>query len=181
MFSGGIYRDVYLTETDALHVAWQGVTITTPQVSARSATVRVQTELRNGSTATRPAIVRQTILDPDSIAVAAIEANLLPIAAGTITIDQTLPAIDRPQLWHPDHPNLYTVRTELLSDGRLIDSVETPLGFRWFEWTADRGFFLNGEHLYLRGERPPGSRRLGRCCHQRRYRTRRKNDEGGGL
>jgi hypothetical protein len=54
-------------------------------------------------------------------------------------------------LWHADTPHLYTVRTDILENEETIDTVENRFGFRWFEWTPDRGFFLNGEHLYLHG------------------------------
>src|SRR5439155_8749900 len=75
-----------------------------------------------------------------------------PIGAGeTVEFDQTSEPIDSPMLWHPDHPNLYTVETRVFNATKTVDEMRTSFGFRWFEWTADGGFFLNGEHLYLRG------------------------------
>ena len=49
------------------------------------------------------------------------------------------------------HPYLYKVVSSVYQGQMLIDRVETPFGFRWFEWTADKGFFLNGEHLFFKG------------------------------
>jgi beta-galactosidase len=52
----------------------------------------------------------------------------------------------------PAEPNLYSVRTTVLDGGkRPVDDFTSPLGFRWFKWTADQGMFLNGEHYYFKG------------------------------
>jgi hypothetical protein len=73
--------------------------------------------------------------------------------SGTAAQPATLTAtVASPHLWHPDHPHLYTLTVDLLDEaGRLLDREVVRFGVRWFEWTADRGFFLNGRHLYLRG------------------------------
>ena len=56
------------------------------------------------------------------------------------------------KLWSPEHPNLYSVKTIIvLEDRNAVDSYASPLGFRWFKFTADQGFFLNGEHYYFEG------------------------------
>ncbi len=68
-----------------------------------------------------------------------------------MVFDQTSPPIPNPNLWHPDHPYLYSVQTTVLDGGTAVDDFLSPLGFRWFEFTADRGFFLNGEHFYFQG------------------------------
>ena len=46
---------------------------------------------------------------------------------------------------------MYKVLTYVYVDGACVDQFESPLGFRWFEWTSDEGFFLNGEHLWIDG------------------------------
>ncbi len=55
------------------------------------------------------------------------------------------------EAWDIDHPRLYTLRSELLVDGRVQDAVDTRFGFRTIEFTADQGFFLNGRHVKLNG------------------------------
>lgn len=138
IFCGGIYRDVHLLRTHALHFAWHGTVITTPAVSNDSATISVQTEL-DSDTTTASHRVRSSIIDPQGRV----------IATGD---DSTFNAvIAHPQLWHPDYPHRYHLNQELLIDDTIVDSITTDFGIRHFEWTADRGFFLNGEHLYLRG------------------------------
>mgnify|MGYP001533928499 FL=1 len=66
-------------------------------------------------------------------------------------LEQITEAVNHPTLWHPRHPYLYKVVSSVYQGQMLIDRVETPFGFRWFEWTADKGFFLNGEHLFFKG------------------------------
>jgi hypothetical protein len=92
-----------------------------------------------------------TIVDPDNQVVAEMRTTRTVPAATAITFDQTSNSIARPKLWHPDHPYLYSVYTTLLDGRKPVDDHVSPLGFRWFQWTADRGFFLNGEHYYLYG------------------------------
>ena len=67
------------------------------------------------------------------------------------TIDASSPEIRNPRLWHPDHPSLYSLKTSVLDGRRVADQYVTTFGIRTIRWTADKGFFLNGEHLYLRG------------------------------
>src|SRR5699024_2270996 len=59
--------------------------------------------------------------------------------------------VKQPNLWSPKHPYLYKIVTKIKSDGKLADTYTTPLGIRWFKFTADSGFYLNGKHLQLRG------------------------------
>ena len=151
VFSGGIYRDVRLVVTAPLHVAWYGTFVTTPRVSRESALVNVKTEVVNDSAQHKKATIRTAIVDAGGTAVASMESTLSIAPQSTVVFDQESVAIARPKLWHPDHPHLYTVKTTILDDGNPVDDFTSPLGFRWFEFTADQGFFLNGERLYLRG------------------------------
>ncbi|HWP40149.1 MAG TPA: hypothetical protein VNL70_04440, partial [Tepidisphaeraceae bacterium] len=126
IFSGGIYRDVRLVRTDDLHVTWNGVWITTPAVSLESGVVRVRTELGNDSTETKRCTVITSIVDPDGKIVASM-VSTRPIQAGqVIEFDQTSDRIASPKLWHPDHPHLYTVRTEVFDDDVPVDLCQTP-------------------------------------------------------
>ena len=151
VFSGGIYRNVCLLATDSLHVAWYGTQVTTPQVSAQSATVAVKTEVVNGSRQAKSCTLNTEVVDPGGKPVCAFEMTMQVAAGATAVFDQTSKPITNPKLWHPDHPYLYSVRTTVFDSGKPVDTFVSPLGFRWFEWTADRGFLLNGEHYYLCG------------------------------
>lgn len=151
IFSGGIYRDVYLVVTDPLHVAYNGTFVTTPAVSTSEATVNVKTEVRNDGDRAKVCTVVTRIIDSDRHVVAVMQSRQQISPGEMVEFDQTSDSIHEPRLWHPDHPDLYTVHTTVFDGQSIVDDVDSPLGFRWFEWTADRGFFLNGKHLYLRG------------------------------
>jgi beta-galactosidase len=151
VFSGGIYRDVRLVVTAPLHVAWYGTFVTTPQVSKESAIVNVKTEVVNDSETPKSATIKTSVLDSKGKTVTQVESTQT-IAAGTTGVfDQNSPPVANPELWSPEHPNLYSVRTVVLDGGKPVDDYTSPLGFRWFKFTADQGFFLNGEHLYFKG------------------------------
>ncbi|MEO6436683.1 MAG: glycoside hydrolase family 2 TIM barrel-domain containing protein, partial [Tepidisphaeraceae bacterium] len=151
VFCGGIYRDVHLVVTDPLHVTWNGLSVTTPRVSAEFTTVNVRTEVRNDTDRPQICNLRSQISDPAGQIVGVVKSRHSLAPHSTVEFDQTAAPIAQPKLWHPDHPHLYSIRTQVYADDRLVDEIEIPFGVRWFDWTADRGFFLNGEHLYLRG------------------------------
>lgn len=151
VFSGGIYRDVRLVVTAPLHVTWYGTFVTTPRVSKESGTVNVKTEVVNQSGSTKKTTVKTLVLDAKGKIVAEMESTQTISAGATNIFDQTSAPVANPQLWSPEHPNLYSVKTIVLDDGKPVDDDVSPLGFRWFKWTAEHGFFLNGEHYYIKG------------------------------
>ncbi|HEY5232468.1 MAG TPA: glycoside hydrolase family 2 TIM barrel-domain containing protein [Verrucomicrobiae bacterium] len=150
-FSGGIYRDARLVVTAPVHVTWYGTFVTTPQVSKESATVNVKTEVVNDSGLAKSVTLKTSVLDAKEKTVAQVESTQTIAAATTNTFDQTAPPIPNPKLWSPENPNLYSVKTVVLDGGKPADDFTSPLGFRWFKFTADQGFFLNGEHYYFKG------------------------------
>lgn len=151
VFSGGIYRDVYLRVAEPLHVAWNGTFVTTPQVSKDKAVVQVITEVNNTSARTVNCEVTQTIRDAKGNKVTSFTGTLEVKAKSVQPITQRSGTIASPKLWSPEKPYLYTVVTEIKEAGKVKDTYTTPLGFRWFTWTADKGFFLNDQHCYLQG------------------------------
>lgn len=151
VFSGGIYRNVRFVITEPVHVPWCGTSITTPEVSNKRATVRVSTQVVNHLSVPKTVRVRHQVLDPSGKEVAAFGATQTILASGTATFDQLSPSLGNPRLWHPDHPFLYSLKTTVFEGKRVVDQVSAPFGIRSIKWTADQGFFLNGEHLYLRG------------------------------
>ncbi|HEY0946907.1 MAG TPA: glycoside hydrolase family 2 TIM barrel-domain containing protein, partial [Opitutaceae bacterium] len=150
-FSGGLYRNVWLVATDPLHVTWFGTSVTTPQVSADAGVVNVKTEVVNQSSASKHCTVRTDVIDPAGRIIATMSSSGSIASGHTETFDQTSVAIAQPRLWSPEQPVLYSVKTTVLDNDRPADDFVSPLGFRWFEFTADRGFFLNGKHRYFRG------------------------------
>lgn len=152
VFSGGLYRDVWLVATDAVHVPWTGTNVTTPELSAASGKAAVETEVRNDGAAPADVVVQTRIVDAGGRTVANLPDQRVHVAAGAMVVaHQASAPIVRPRLWSPETPTLYRAITILRVGGRGRDRFETEFGFRWFEWTADRGFFLNGKHRYFRG------------------------------
>jgi hypothetical protein len=150
-FMGGIYRNVRLVVVDPLHVTWYGTFVTTRDVSKRSATVDVKTEIVNQGRSEKECVLATRILDPEGKQVAHLTTTRRIAAGETATIDQSTPAIPSPKLWSPEHPWLYTAVTTVSDGQTLLDDTRTTFGIRSIQWTADRGFFLNGEHRYFHG------------------------------
>ncbi|HET7461585.1 MAG TPA: glycoside hydrolase family 2 TIM barrel-domain containing protein [Longimicrobium sp.] len=156
---GGLYRYVHLVVKDPLHVtdpilanrpASGGVFVTYPRVSVEAATVRVQTHVRNGHPAPRTFRVRTTVIDADGRVAVSELSDALTLARGADRdVVQEIEVAD-PRLWSPKSPSLYTLRTEIVSGGRVVDAEETRIGIRRIEFARD-GFRINGEKMFLRG------------------------------
>ncbi len=154
VFCGGIYRDVRLVVTDPLRIPRNGLCVTTPEVSKEKAAVKVAVTLRNDGTAARSCTVHMYVAAPGPPAAPVIisppvQANVP--AGGETTVELPPATVAAPKLWHPDHPFLYIVRVVVIENGRTVDAAVARTGLRWFKFTADKGFFLNGEPLRLRG------------------------------
>lgn len=151
IFPNGLNRNVRFVITGPQHVAWSGQYITTPQINERSASIRVQTEIRNEDESVAPCMVRVEVIDAAGKVVAQAETQT-DLAPGKNTpVTQDLPAIANPNLWSPERPYLYKVRTRLSNKHGLLDEYNETLGIRWFKFTENEGFFLNGKHVYLTG------------------------------
>nr|WP_278706553.1 glycoside hydrolase family 2 TIM barrel-domain containing protein [Bacteroides intestinalis] len=154
VFSGGIYRNVRLVKKHPVHIDWYGTFVTTPTLEAnagRSSTVHVRTEVRNNAEETEEYRLKIQVIDDNGHTVAACDTMQRVEAGQTVNFEQTTETIPGVALWHPSHPHLYVLVSELYSGNKLVDREETPFGFRWFRWTADGGFFLNGEHFFFHG------------------------------
>lgn len=153
---GGIYRDVWLIATDEVYFkvtnfASSGVKIETPQVSTDSANVKISGTAVNSSRKAKQIEIVNTIFDAENRNIASTNSNLKINANSEANFEQTLRQIKNPQLWSPDEPNLYRVETVIRENEKVLDEIKNPLGFRWFRFDANKGFFLNGKHLKLRG------------------------------
>jgi beta-galactosidase len=147
---GGIYRDVWITITDKAKI--EAAYITTPGVSAASSTVRVKTEVTNYGTAPQSVTLSTNVTDAAGTVVKTMETTQSIDAGQVYTFDQTSADIANPQLWSPDNPYLYKVKSTLTVGAENIDQFESPLGFRWFTPpTPNKAFQLNGANLFIRG------------------------------
>ncbi|HEU4834194.1 MAG TPA: beta-galactosidase GalB [Pyrinomonadaceae bacterium] len=146
-YSGsGIYRNVWLTTLDPVHIAHWGTYVTTPEVSEQSASVVIKTKVNNSSNSAAPVDLTTIIQDAAGREVTRATEKRVPAKE----ISQTL-KISAPVLWSDERPYLYKVISQLTQGGRVVDHYETPLGIRTFRFDVEQGFFLNGKRLKIRG------------------------------
>ncbi len=157
-FFGGIYRDVFLTFTDKVHFSMSshgssGVLVSTPKVSATEANVEIKGQLLNETNSTRRIKVVSYIKDAQSQTVATTSSSHNVRPGTPVSFTNAVKNFKSPNLWSPDSPYLYRVVTQIVdrASNKVLDEVSASLGFRWFRFDAEKGFFLNGEHLKLIG------------------------------
>jgi beta-galactosidase len=154
---GGIYRNVWLVKTASVHVAHWGTYITTPVVSADSATVSVQVTVDNDTATNADIGVTTTLYALDANgsrsgdAVASVEVPDTRVTAHRQALIARSATIAHPSLWSLKQPNRYVAVTTISERGKPIDVYETPFGIRTIQFTADRGFLLNGERVPIQG------------------------------
>ncbi len=150
-YSGsGIYRPAWLIVAERVHVAHWGVYVTTPEVSAASASVLARTTVQNEIDAAQQLTVRARVRAPDGRLVAEAETGAAIEAGGRAEVSQALRVAD-PQLWSPDAPALYRLETEVIADGVIADAEATAFGIRTLHFDAETGFLLNGQPVLLQG------------------------------
>ena len=157
-YSGsGIYRDVALTVTDGVHVGNNGVAIKTPSLATQNGgnvTMNLTTKVANDTKAAANITLKQTVFPKGGktdAAIGTVTTASKSIAAGaSADVTSTITAAS-PKLWSIKNPNLYTVRTEVLNGGKVLDTYDTEYGFRWTGFDATSGFSLNGEKVKLKG------------------------------
>jgi beta-galactosidase len=147
----GIYRKVEMMLTDKVHQEIWGTYITTPVVKKAYAEMRILSNIKNMDSEEKQITVESVVVNSNGNEVLSSksrERNVAP--GGTSEFDNWMTVI-APTLWDVDNPVLYTLRTNVIVDGKVVDTSDTPFGFRTFEFTADDGFFLNGRHLQIKG------------------------------
>lgn len=150
-YSGsGIYRNVWLTEVNPVHVVLWGTFVTTPEVSNEYATVNVATSLINETTEGVAVTIRSTILDRSENSIVFTESKEQIEAGSIIEVSHVL-NLTNPSFWSIDEPYLYTVKSEVFQNGVIIDNYSTPLGVRTFNFDPEKGFFLNGMSTKIKG------------------------------
>ncbi len=156
---GGLYRNVWLLETAPVHIdptdyASPGVYLTPKDVTKDSATLNIRALLQNTSGNNVHALVRFRILDPMGKEISSASKLSAPAeipANGRSSVELST-VIDHPQLWQALHAAVYHVETTVSVDGKDMDEVTQPTGFRWLEWDwTDGTVKLNGQRIILYG------------------------------
>lgn len=141
-YSGsGIYRHVWLVTANRLHIANQGVFISTPTAGEAV----VETKVSNESN-----VARRVTLKASLGGLGGDERTVDVPADSSVCVTMTV-ALDSPRLWSVDSPSLYTATIELCAQGKLIDRVKQNFGVRTISYSATDGFRLNGKRMKLNG------------------------------
>jgi beta-galactosidase len=153
----GIYRNVWLEKTSPVHVAHWGTYVTTIEVT-EDAVIYVETNVENDSSEQAAISVTHKIyeLSKSDVKSAKPVAASKPINAvikpnSTEPIEKAKLMIYPPKLWSINSPNRYVAVTEIRKNNKLIDSYETVFGIRQIRFDPEKGFFLNNQHVYLKG------------------------------
>ena len=140
-YSGsGIYRHVWLETMPALHIAENGVFVTTRDITADKAMVMVEITVANESDRDRNASV-----------VVGSGQMMVKVPAHQTKAVTTTYSVRAPQLWSPDSPYLYEAKVELKESGAVVDTKTVKYGIRSFSFDAEQGFLLNGQPLLING------------------------------
>jgi beta-galactosidase len=146
----GIYRHVWLNKTGPLHVKRWG-TLVTSKVEGRSATLSIRSEVCDEDKFGQNAHVVSSILDPSGKEVAKDAAKPATVPNDEERTYEQKVTIRNPHLWSLEERNLYKLVTEVLVGGEIVDRYETHFGIRTGQFDAEKGFFLNGKPVKLRG------------------------------
>ncbi|MDB5209693.1 MAG: glycoside hydrolase, partial [Sediminibacterium sp.] len=156
-YSGsGIYRNVWLTTVDKVHVDHYGTFISTPQVSEKTATVRIITSLQNSYATDQNVTIQTTVYDATGKQVGKTSSNKTIVSADkvinnpAVSVTQSI-TVEKPLLWSIEKPSLYKAVTQLIVNGKTKDEYETNFGIRSFAFDIDKGFFLNGKMVKIVG------------------------------
>ncbi|MDE5814198.1 MAG: beta galactosidase jelly roll domain-containing protein, partial [Muribaculaceae bacterium] len=149
---GGIYRNVWLDKSDPLHVAPFGTFVYADmQAPYDEITVNVETTVDNKGNSPASYKVRSRLMGPDGKETVLPESPEMTLLGKESGVSKTLIRLSNPMLWDIDAPAMYKVVTEVVKDGKVVDTDETMTGFRDIRFDADKGFFINDRSVKLKG------------------------------
>lgn len=146
----GIYRHVWLTKTDPLHVDYNG-TFVTSEIDGSDADVEAVTTIVNENTSSAEFEIQQQIIDASGSTVASEDLDDLNLAPGANKDIRMEMEVENPKLWSIETPYLYTLITTIKKKNEIVDHYETSFGIRTIRFDPDEGFFLNGQHVKIKG------------------------------
>lgn len=150
-YSGtGIFRHVWMTMTDPVHVKNWGTAVTTPGATASKSTVRINTELTNESSSSATRTLRTVICDSTGAPVDSVSSSVTVAAGATTKFSQAID-LSGVKLWSPETPYIYNAYTKLLDGNKVVDDYVTPLGIRDLQFSVAKGMTINGVATKLRG------------------------------
>lgn len=150
-YSGcGIYRNVWLTKTNPVHVDEWGTYVTASKISNDNATLNIVTTVQNSGNDDEAVILKSILNDMNGAVVTETKSSVSVVAGQKSDVNHTL-NISSPKLWDTENPYLYSLVTEIIKDGKCIDRYTTTTGVRDFKFDAEKGFILNGKQTKING------------------------------
>jgi len=146
----GIYRHVWLTKTDPVHLGkWESTVRST--LNGDTAMLTLSTVVQNESQQTAAVKVSWKILDAKGATVATAESVRQPVSADGASTYVASARLTKPALWSVSEPNLYSAVVSVEADGKVRDAEQVTFGVRTAVFDADKGFLLNGKQLKIQG------------------------------
>ncbi len=146
----GLYRHAWLVKRNPVHIETDGVFANPVRNADGQWSIPVEATLYSSEESSANVEVKSTLPDPSGkeVVSATTQASVDPLkeAVAKLTL-----AVASPELWSLEKPTLYSVRTVVKRDGVAVDEVTTHCGFRTIRFDPDRGFFLNDQHVELKG------------------------------
>lgn len=146
----GIYRDVWMIAAPETHFAQWGIGWYAASLTDNQAVVAVDMEIQKHQATHEKLQLSATLYDADGKQVAQRRASLSNAKQG-MTKETLSLKVSKPHRWNLDNPYLYTLKTELFSNGKRIDGSETKVGLRTLNFDPDKGFALNGNWMKVKG------------------------------
>ncbi|MDR2413719.1 MAG: DUF4982 domain-containing protein [Odoribacteraceae bacterium] len=146
----GIYRDVWIVYANPTHIAAHGLFAYPVNVSEKQASLRVQLEIENGSGGNNALKVTHELFSPEGKKVASAASSIVARPGQNVVPPVDL-KVKSPLLWDVEHPHLYSLKTTVLQEGKVIDQTITTTGFRRFTFDPNKGFALNGRWMKMKG------------------------------
>lgn len=150
-YSGsGIYRDVYLLEGEDIYIEPQSLQALTRMADSEMAEIEVSALLKNTGNQRQDILVKFTLEDQKQKIVAE-KVIPLPLMADKVQKIQTTLYVVGPALWDEEHPDLYTLRAEVMRNSQICDTEESIFGIRTLSLDPKRGLRINEKSIKLRG------------------------------
>ncbi|MFM1564612.1 glycoside hydrolase family 2 TIM barrel-domain containing protein [Helcococcus ovis] len=152
-YSGsGIYRNVDLILREKIYIKNNGIIISTPNLKYNQENVetKIEVKLFNSSNYEENIKIKFSLFDANGKEVKNLEVSKKIGNKSELMINETM-VVEKPKLWDIDNPNLYYLKSQIYIDEKLIDEEFTRFGYRYYSWTREDGFSLNGKYLKFHG------------------------------
>lgn len=150
-YSGsGIFRHVWLRLTNPVHVKTQGTYITTPAITSSEATVRIRTTIQNRRAKKADIVLLTELFDASGKKAGSTQTACNTGAKLSVEIEQEL-SLFSPALWSVETPQMYTAVSKIIQNDKVLNQYTSTFGVRDIRFDAEKGFFLNGKNMKLKG------------------------------